>query len=104
MTIKLTKTQSMLLEEMKEVINKAKKYDTFESYFKTEIASQSWAENYTFSDQDIESSKKEYELALQNIVRQKANTKTFEKLAKLGLIEVLQYDEGYFQQDLIKVK
>jgi hypothetical protein len=99
--MKITKTQTKVLEEMKQVINKAKKYDTFESYFKNEIEPNYWSD-YTFPDWEIDAHKKRYELALQNIVTKKANTKTFEKLAELGLIEVLQYDE-IRQLDLIKV-
>jgi hypothetical protein len=99
--MKLTKTQATVLEEMKTVIDKAKKYETFESYFENEVKPKYW-ENYNFPDYEINGHKKKYELALKNIVTKKANTKTFEKLAKLGLIEVLQYDELQ-KLDVIKI-
>lgn len=102
MKMKLTKTQTTVLEEIKEFISNTKNYDTFESYFKTEIQPNYWSD-YIFKDYEIDAHKKRYELALQDIVTKKANTKTFEKLAELGLIEVLQYDENISQLDLIKV-
>jgi hypothetical protein len=99
--MKLTKTQEVVLEEMKMEINKAKKHNTFESYFENEVKPHYWAD-YIFKDYEMNAHKKRYDLALQNTVAKKANTKTFEKLSKLGLIEILKYDE--FQQlDIIKV-
>jgi hypothetical protein len=99
--MKLTKTQETVLNEMKKVIELAKKHNTFESYFENEVKPNYW-EDYTFKDYEINATKERYSLALKNIVKKKANTKTFEKLAKLGLIEVLEYDEMQ-NLDLIKV-
>lgn len=102
MKMKLTKTQAALLEEMKAVIDTAKKYETFESYFENEIKTDRWGDDYIYPEHTMNFFKRQYEMALQNIVVRKANTKTFEKLSKLELIEVLEYN-FFINHDLIKV-
>lgn len=98
--MKLTKTQESVLNEMKEALNKIKPYPTFEEYFETVVRPMHW-ENWEFSEREMQIHKNNYLNAKKNIVSKRANTKTFEKLVALGLIEVVEYREN--QLDLIKI-
>lgn len=98
--MKLTKTQQTVLDEMKNAIETVKKYSSFDDYFEKEVRPKHWPD-WEFKAHEMDYWKEEYRNAKNNIVTKKANTKTFEKLVALGLIEVIEYRANKY--DLIKV-
>lgn len=108
--MKLSKAQAEVLETAKREIDGARRCETFDEYFVNNEArgfnsSCNTPEKYKAKyPEDWEELKKYWESKKNGIVLTHCNSKTIQKLEKLGLIEIIEDSCGqYFGIDKIKV-
>ena len=109
MKANLSKAQQKLLDEMHEILDTIRKYKNYEDFFmnsnyidasKISINCKSQLNGKELSKDEEEKNKNWfYRTYNENIVLTLANTKTLEKLEKLGYIEIIEI--GYL--DKVKV-
>lgn len=108
--IKLSKAQQKTLNDAKEEIDKARKYNTFEDYFINEL-SKGYNNYYNtpekYQENDIKSYnqlKKYWENKKEAIVLTRSKTETLKKLESLNLIEIIKINTSKGTRvDTIKV-
>jgi len=104
----LSKTQQQVMEKAKREIDEARTYETYEEYF---LATNHCNNDYNtpdkYKEKDLngwEGSKAYWHWVREAKVLTHCNSKTLEKLEKLGLIEILKLTTGeHYGIDLIKV-
>lgn len=107
---KLSVAQQKVMDEAKEDIDQARSCRTFDEYFDKYVARTCSAMSNTAekckatAPAYYEHHKRWYERHLEGIVLTHCSSKTLEKLAKLGLIEILKDSKGEsYGLDYVKV-
>jgi len=92
--VKLSNTQQAVMDNAKRQIDEARAYETYEEYFlSTNNCNSSFNTPEKYKAKDLkgwETYKRYWEREREGIVLTHVNSKTIEKLQKLGLIEILR--------------